>query len=147
MRLTKTSYNVTLNSAGTYYFWIQAIGTDDKSNTITSPVSTSISYTFTSSGLAAPKYVTVSQGTTLNTVSISWQKNGANRYYLYYNNKNDSTTVFSAGTGYTITKEDVSKLLFVDSTGAPYKCSPFTYSLEKDGSGSSITLKETPISY
>lgn len=58
-----------------------------------------------------------------------------------------STTVFSAGTGYTITKEDVSKLLFVDSTGAPYKYSPFTYSLEKDGSGSSITLKETPISY
>ena len=59
-----------------------------------------------------------------------------------------STTVFSAGTDYTITKEDVSKLSFVDSTGAAYKAVfgsvTYNYSLEKDGSGSSITLKGTP---
>ena len=62
-----------------------------------------------------------------------------------------STTVFSADTSYTITSEDVSKLSFVDSTGAAYKAVlgsvTYNYSLEKDGSGSSITLKETPISY
>lgn len=52
--------------------------------------------------------------------------------------------VFTADTDYTITPNDVSKLSFVDSTGAPYKKGSFTYSLEKDGSGSSITLKGTP---
>lgn len=55
-----------------------------------------------------------------------------------------TTAVFTADTGYTITQNDVSKLSFVDSTGSAYKYSPFTYSLEKDGSGSSITLKGTP---
>ena len=59
-----------------------------------------------------------------------------------------STTVFSADTSYTITSEDVSKLSFVDSTGAAYKAVlgsvTYNYSLEKDGSGSSITLKGTP---
>lgn len=118
--LTSTSYNVTLSSAGTYYFWIKAIGTDDKSDTIESPASTSISYTFTSSELAAPKYVTVSQGTTLNTVSISWQKNGASRYYLYYNNKNDSTTA-------TAIKGDYG-LDYVSSYNIPY-----TFSLGSTG--------------
>lgn len=87
--LTKTSYNVTLNSAGTYYFWIKAIGTDDKSNTITSPVSTSIPYTFTSSGLAAPKYVTV-----------SWQNNGANKYWLYYSTADNKDTALVYGGKY-----------------------------------------------
>lgn len=62
-----------------------------------------------------------------------------------------TTAVFTAGTGYTIKSEDVSKLSFVDSTGAAYKAVwgsvTYNYSLEKDGSGSSITLKETPISY
>lgn len=57
-------------------------------------------------------------------------------------------TVFTADTGYTITSNDVSKLSFVDSTGAAYKAVlgsvTYNYSLEKDGSGSSITLKGTP---
>lgn len=152
--LTKTSYNVTLNSAGTYYFWIQAIGTDDKSNTITSPVSTSISYTFTSSGLAAPKYVTVSQGTTLNTVSISWQKNGANRYYLYYNNKNDSTTatpiqgyVSSYSIPYTFSLESTGTYYFWvvagDSSGnkSGYSQSAsYKFTLEKVTSPTNVTV-------
>ena len=51
-----------------------------------------------------------------------------------------STTVFSADTGYTITPEDVSKLSFVDSTGAPYKNDSFTYSLELKNS--SVSLKQ-----
>lgn len=59
-----------------------------------------------------------------------------------------TTAVFTADTGYTITSNDVSNLLFVDSTGAPYKAVlgsvTYNYSLEKDGSGSSITLKGTP---
>lgn len=51
-----------------------------------------------------------------------------------------STTVFSADTSYTITPEDVSKLSFVDSTGAPYKNDSFTYSLELKNS--SVSLKQ-----
>lgn len=51
-----------------------------------------------------------------------------------------STTVFTADTGYTITKEDVSKLSFVDSTGAPYKNGSFTYNLELKNS--SVSLKQ-----
>ena len=51
-----------------------------------------------------------------------------------------STTVFSADTSYTITSEDVSKLSFVDSTGAPYKNDSFTYSLELKNS--SVSLKQ-----
>ena len=48
--------------------------------------------------------------------------------------------VFTAGTGYTITPNDVSKLSFVDSTGAPYKNGSFTYSLELKNS--SVSLKQ-----
>lgn len=51
-----------------------------------------------------------------------------------------STTVFTADTGYTITPEDVSKLSFVDSTGAPYKNGSFTYNLELKNS--SVSLKQ-----
>ena len=51
-----------------------------------------------------------------------------------------TTAVFTADTGYTITPNDVSKLSFVDSTGAPYKNGSFTYNLELKNS--SVSLKQ-----
>ena len=57
------------------------------------------------------------------------------------------TPVVSADTDYTITKEDVSKLSFVDSTGNTYKYmssnTTYTYTLQLDSSKNTITLKGT----
>lgn len=58
-----------------------------------------------------------------------------------------TTAVFTADTDYTITKEDVSKLSFVDSTGNTYKYmssyTTYTYTLQLDSSKNTITLKGT----
>ena len=58
-----------------------------------------------------------------------------------------STAVFTADTDYTITKEDVSKLSFVDSTGNTYKYmssyTTYTYTLQLDSSKNTITWKGT----
>ncbi len=119
-----TSRDVTLNSAGTYYFWVEATGSDSTGNTIKSPTST-ITYTFSSQELAVPKYVTAVQSTTtVNAITVSWQNNGADKYYIYYNTRNDATSAMSIQTSYGSDdyaySSDHTKECFPKSTGTYY---------------------------
>ena len=101
--ISDTSKEMKLDTAGTtYYFWVEATTKDSKGKEIKSPLSPVSSYSFKKPGLTAPKYVTAVQSTTtINAVTVSWQNNGAGKYWLYYNTANNKDTALSLDGKYT----------------------------------------------
>ncbi|MBR2038774.1 MAG: hypothetical protein IKA09_13755 [Lachnospiraceae bacterium] len=101
--ISDTSKEMKLDTAGTtYYFWVEATTKDSKGKEIKSPLSPVSSYSFKKPGLTAPKYVTAVQSTTtINAVTVSWQNNGAGKYWLYYNTADNKDTALSLDGKYT----------------------------------------------
>lgn len=101
-KISDTSKEMELETAGTtYYFWVEATTKDSKGKEIKSPLSSSTSYSFKEPGLTAPKHITAKQSTTtINAVTVSWQNNGASKYWLYYNTADNKDTALVYGGNY-----------------------------------------------
>lgn len=79
---------------GTYYFWIKGADGSNK-DSLTSDFSAVATYEYS---LIAPSGITVEKADAgRNCVKIKWVDNGAEYYWIYYNNTNDTTTARIAG--------------------------------------------------
>ena len=90
----RTFISIEMSTPGTYYYCIRAYKQGNKREKIYSEFSVVQEYTFSQPDKnSPPKFVSAAQSDMfINYVEISWQKNGADRYYVYYNTEDDPNT-------------------------------------------------------
>ena len=102
----KGSKDVALAESGTYYFWVKAVDGNKQESEFSSVSEVVV---FTAGSLNAPVNVVVTKSTeTPNKVVITWKDSKeANKYYIYYNTTNDSSTATKvSGSGYVSVEYD-----------------------------------------
>ena len=90
---SSTGYNCILPSTGTYYFWIRAAKGYYEDSIASDFSAGEVKYNFTRTNLYPPTGITIEEDSSKNNgVIVKWTDNGSNYYWIYYNNKNDSST-------------------------------------------------------